>query len=294
LKPVIFVHGGAGNDYHHLIDLFRKEVESAARAGWASLLKGGSALDAVETAIRCMEDAPVFDAGHGSYLNSDDEIEMDAMVMDGLRLQYGAVAGIQRVANPVSVARMVIEHTSHSLFIGAGAEKFARKMGVPVCPMEELITNSNTHMLRPQDRLFDPTNHPGDTVGAIALDREGNLAVAVSTGGTAGKLAGRVGDSPIIGCGGYADNACGAAVATGHGEALMKIVISKTACDMVANGLSPQLAAEAVIQLLKTKTGDSQGGVIVISPSGETGCAFNTQHMARALIRGDDEVQVED
>ncbi|MBI4928677.1 MAG: isoaspartyl peptidase/L-asparaginase, partial [Anaerolineae bacterium] len=136
------------------------------------------------------------------------------------------------------------------------------------------------------DRIFDPRKRPGDTVGAVAIDQAGNLAVAVSTGGTAGKMPGRVGDSPLIGCGGYADNGMGAAAATGHGEALMKILISKSVCDFTAQGMPAQQAAEAAMKLLDDKCQGSQGGVIVISPRGDCGCAFNTQHMARALIRG--------
>lgn len=294
MEPVIFVHGGAGNDYHHLLKIFRSEVEKAAFAGWERLQQGASAVDAVEAAVRAMEDGPAFDAGHGSFLNRDGEIEMDAMIMDGQDLRYGAVAGIQRVANPVNVARMVIEHTPHSLLIGNGAENFARSMGVPVCPMEELRAQSNSHLLSPEDRIFNPFQHPGDTVGALALDSRGHLAVAVSTGGTAGKMPGRVGDSPIIGCGGYADDQVGAATASGHGEALMKIVICKTTCDRLADGLSAQQAAESALKLLETRTRGSLGGLIVMSPGGETGCAFNTQHMVRALIRGDNQCQVED
>ena len=139
MEPVILVHGGAGNDFDDRLPEFRAGVERAARAGWDVLRQGGSALDACEAAVRVLEDDPNFDAGHGSFLNSNNEVEMDAMVMDGARLGYGAVAGIQRVANPVSVARLVMERTQHSIFVGAGAEQFARAQGVPVCPMDELV-----------------------------------------------------------------------------------------------------------------------------------------------------------
>ncbi len=283
MEPVILVHGGAGNDFDERVPQFRAGVERAAQAGWAVLRAGGKALDAAEAAVRVLEDDPTYDAGHGSFLNANNEVEMDAMVMEGARLGYGAVAGIQRVANPVSVARMVMERTSHSLVVGAGAEQLARSFGVPVCPMEELVAGSSTHLLRPEDRVFR-ADKAGDTVGAIALDADGLLAVAVSTGGTAGKLPGRVGDSPLIGCGAYADNSLGAAAATGHGEALMKILFSKTACDLLGSGLAAQQAAEQVLELLSRRTGPREAGVILLSPSGEVGSAFSTHHMAHACI----------
>ena len=294
MEPVILVHGGAGNDFDDRLPEFRAGVERAARAGWNVLRQGGSALDACEAAVRVLENDPHFDAGHGSFLNANHEVEMDAMVMDGTRLGYGAVAGIQRVANPVSVARLVMERTQHSIFVGAGAEQFARAQGVPVCPMEELVAGSSTHLLRPEDRGFH-AGQTGDTVGAIALDAGGQLAVAVSTGGTPGKMPGRVGDSPLIGCGGYADNSLGAAAATGSGEALMKILFSKTACDLMASGLSPQQSAEEVLRLLERRAGPtSQGGIILMNPAGEIGSAFNTHHMVHACIGGTGELWIKD
>jgi len=293
VKPVILVHGGAGNDFDDRLDAFREGVTRAGQAGWQVLANGGSAIDAVEAAVRVMEDDPNFDAGHGSFLNANDEVEMDAMVMEGTRLGYGAVAGIQRVSNPVSVARMVMEHTPHSLVVGAGAEQFARQMGVPICPMEELVAGSSSLLLRPEDRVFR-AGKTGDTVGAIALDRSGALAVAVSTGGTGGKMPGRVGDSPIIGCGGYADDEIGGAAATGHGEALMKVVFSKTACDLLGGGMRPQRAAEEALHLLERKTGKSQAGIVLIDRNGETGSAFNTHHMVHVCIHNDGEMWIKD
>ncbi len=284
MEPVIIVHGGAGNDFDDRVTAFRVGVERAAEAGWAVLERGGSALDAAEAAVRVLEDDPVYDAGHGSYLNANGDVEMDAMIMEGARLGYGAVAGIQRVANPVSVARLVMERTPHSLFVWAGAEQFARSMDVPVCAMEELVAGSSTHQLRPEDRAFR-ADRTGDTVGAVVRDAHGLLAVAVSTGGTAGKMPGRVGDSPIVGGGGYADNETGAAAATGHGEPLMRMVFSKTACDLMGQGLSPQQAADEVLRRLEKRLGPVQAGIILVNPAGEVGAAYNTHHMAHACIR---------
>jgi beta-aspartyl-peptidase (threonine type) len=282
MQPVILVHSGAGNDFDDRLEEFRRGVERAARAGWAVLQQGGSAVDAAEAAVRVLEDDPNFDAGRGSFLNANNEVEMDAMLMEGARLGYGAVASIQRVANPIRVARMLMERTGVSLVVGAGAEQFARSMGVPVCPMEELVAGSSTHLLRPEDRIYTP-GKTGDTVGAIALDAQGNLAVAASTGGTSGKMPGRVGDTPVIGCGAYADNGLGAAAATGHGEALMKVVFCKTACDYLAGGQSPQQAAESALRLLEQRTG-SDGWIILMNPQGEVGSAYNTHHMVHACI----------
>ena len=293
MKPVIIVHGGAGNDFDDRLSEFRAGVERAAKAGWELLAQNGSSMDAVEAAVRVLEDDPNFDAGHGSFLNANNEVEMDAMVMEGSGLGYGAVAGIQRVSNPVSVARMVMERTQHSIFVGSGAEQFARSMGVEVCPMEELVSGSSTNLLSPENRIFHP-GKPGDTVGAIALDANGNLSVAVSTGGTAGKMAGRVGDSPIIGCGAYADNHSGAAAATGNGEALMKILISKTACDLMNSGFSPQDAAEETLRVLEQRVGAAQAGIILMNPAGEVGSAFNTHHMVHACIRQNQDLWMSD
>lgn len=293
MQPAIIVHGGAGNDFDDRLAEFREGVETAARAGWRTLQQGGSALDAVETAVRVLEDDPTFDAGHGSFLNRNNEVEMDALIMDGVTLNNGAVAGIQRVANPVSVARLVMERSPHSLFVGTGAEEFARSVGVPVCPMEDLVSGSSSHLLRPEDRVFKP-DATGDTVGAIALDADGRLAVATSTGGTAGKLPGRVGDTPLIGSGGYADNQLGAAAATGHGEALMKILFSKTACDLIGSGLPPQQAAESALQILQRRTGKTQGGIILMNPRGEIGAAYNTHHMVFAWFGSEGQFHIQD
>lgn len=286
MQPAIIVHGGAGNDFSDRIPEFKDGVERAARKGFQVLREGGSALDAVESAVRVLEDDPTFDAGHGSFLNQNMEVEMDAMIMDGVTLSFGAVAGIQRVDNPVSVARLVMEKSPHCFFAGNGAERFARSMGVPMCTMEELVTGSSTFLLKPEDRVFKP-HATGDTVGAIAMDQEGHLAVATSTGGTAGKIPGRVGDTPVIGSGGFADNTLGAAAGTGHGEALMKVVFSKTACDLMGNGLSPTCAARTVLEILEKRTGKTQGGIILMNPQGDVGAAFNTEHMVHACFTKD-------
>jgi beta-aspartyl-peptidase (threonine type) len=290
--PCILVHGGAGNDFDDRLDAFRAGVRRAAEAGFAVLGRGGSALDAAEAAVLVLEDDPQFDAGYGSFLNADNEAEMDAMIMDGTRLGYGAVAGIKQVRNPIRAARLVMEKTKHSLFVGPGAEAFARSMGLPFRSAQEMAAGSSTHLLRPEHRVFR-SGAAGDTVGAIALDGEGRLAVAVSTGGTAGKMPGRVGDSPLIGCGGYADDTLGAAASTGNGEALMKILVTKTACDLMGSGLSPQAAAERTIRELERRVGPTEAGLVLMNAAGDFGAAFNTNHMVHCFksMDGRDELR---
>ncbi len=280
----LIVHSGAGDDISAAqVEPFRRGVIEAAQVGWAVLQRQGSALDAVEAAVRAMEDNPTFDAGRGSFPNQAGEIEMDAIIMDGATLNNGAVAAIQRVANPVSVARLVMERTPHTLLVGAGAEAFARSVGIPVTPVEALRVESTDWLLTPPGLPLQ------DTVGALALDAQGHLAAATSTGGMRQKLPGRVGDSPIIGSGAYADNALGAASATGRGEDLMKIVISKSACDLMAGGLAPQPAAEAIIRYLAQRV-NGRGGIILMNPRGEVGCAYNTLRMGRAWVKPDGEI----
>jgi L-asparaginase / beta-aspartyl-peptidase len=280
-KIAIVVHGGAGA---WVLDSERLRLglaacREAALAGHAVLLAGGRALDAVETAVHLLEDCPALDAGRGSYLNANGEVEMDALIMDGRSLSLGAVAAIQRVRHPISLARRVMEETKHAFLVGAGADAFADQIGFPRCAVEALL--GETAVVFPT-----PTTGPlGDTVGAVALDRMGDLAAATSTGGTREKLPGRVGDSPLVGSGGYADNRTAGVSATGHGESLMKILISKQVCDYVATGLSAQTACEAAIRLLEERVG-GEGGLIALDAQGRVGVAFNTVAMPFAYVPG--------
>jgi L-asparaginase / beta-aspartyl-peptidase len=285
----LIVHSGAGDDIHDgLVEPFRRGVIAAVQAGWEVLKQHGSALDAVEAAVRVMEDDPTFDAGRGSFPNQAGEIEMDAIIMDGATLNNGAVAAIQRVAHPISVARLVMERTAHILLVGAGAEAFARSVGVPVTPVEELLVVRDDPPMPPvrPSAVFLPLQ---DTVGALALDVNGHLAAATSTGGVRDKMPGRVGDSPIIGSGAYADDTLGAASATGYGEEIMKIILSKSACDLMAGGLAPQLAADAIMRRLVERV-KGRGGVILMNPQGEVGHAYNTLRMGRAWVNPDGEI----
>ncbi len=269
----IIVHGGAGRVPPEEREVRVEGCRRAALVGWARLQGGGSALDAVEAAVRVLEDDPHYDAGRGSYPNLVGEVEMDAIIMDGATLDFGAVAAVRHVRHPVTLARLVMKHTPHNLLVAAGAEALAREHGIPFVSTEELVPNENCTEL----------SAGGDTVGAVALDAAGNLAAATSTGGICRKLPGRVGDSPLVGCGAYADNTMGAASATGHGEMLMRIVISKAACDLLAVGFHPQGAAERVIRLLAERV-QGRGGIILLNCQGEMGAAHNTPHLPYAYV----------
>ncbi len=281
-RPVIVVHGGAWYIPPRLHEAYQAGCRRAARVGWAYLMNGGSALDAVEAAVSSLENETTFDAGRGSYFNAADEVEMDAIIMDGRTLTFGAVAAIQHVLNPVRVARLVLERTPHHFMVGQGATAFAREMGLLADPG---VAVGKREL---EEEEWTP---PGDTVGAVALDLNGNLAVATSTGGTPNKHPGRVGDSPLVGCGAYADNLAGAASATGSGEHLMRVVISKAACDRMAAGMTAQQAVEEAIRLLQNRV-NGYGGLIAIDREGRVGLAHNTPNLTYAYRLPDQELVV--
>jgi beta-aspartyl-peptidase (threonine type) len=206
----------------------------------------------------------------------------------------GAVAAVQRVRYPITLARRVMTESEHTFLVGQGAEAFADKIGFPRCALGELLVGEELEKyqeLREEEdyetsTIFTEPGAMGDTVGAVALDMAGNLAAATSTGGTRNKLPGRVGDAPLVGGGTYADNLTAAVSATGHGEALMKVVISKQVCDLVGHGLSARSACEAAIEILETRV-DGKGGLIAIDRNGRAGWAFNTDAMPYAVALGD-------
>lgn len=301
MAVTIVVHGGAGawDLQSPRLQEGREACREAAVSGQTLLLHGGSALDAVETAVRILEDCPVLDAGRGSYLNAKGEIEMDALIMDGRTLDLGAVAAVAGVRHPISLARRVMVDSEHAFLVGAGANAFADSINFPRCGVEDLLVGDELERYRALKartdyetvEIFTEPGSMGDTVGAVALDQEGNLAVATSTGGTRKKLPGRVGDSPLVGSGGYADNESAAVSATGYGEALMKLVISKLACDFTVTGMDAQAACAAAIAQLAQRV-DGKGGLIGIDRLGQIGVAFNTDAMPHAYVSGNDAVTV--
>jgi len=271
-----------------MVDAHLRGVTNAIAAGWRVLEKSGSALDAVEEAVVVMEDDETFDAGRGSFLNRDGRVQLDALIMDGATLRAGGVGCVEHLRNPVRASRKILSESPHVYFVGEGAEKFAAAHGIPLCKNEDLIIPREVERLREYQakadehgkELFAPEiSH--DTVGAVALDREGNIAAATSTGGTLNKAPGRLGDSSLIGCGCYADNQSAAVSTTGWGEPIMKLVLAKWTADRVSAGNLPEWSAPEAMNYLKQRV-DGHGGIIVLDREGHIGIAHNTPRMAWA------------
>ncbi len=295
MRSRLIVHGGAWDIPDKQEDDCLNAVGRAVREVSPLLQRGLSALDAVEMAVRLLEEDPALNAGRGAVLNADGQVELDAMIMDGRNLRIGAVGAVPRVLHPVTLSRAVMERTEHCFLVGQGALEFARAIGMVEVPMEDLVTERELAYYRENvygRRRFNVrpvfTGSPADTVGAVALDESGNVAAATSTGGTPGKLPGRVGDSPIIGAGSYADNALGGISATGHGEAIMRVLLSKMACDLMAV-LGAQLAVEKAIAELGSKV-QGTGGLIGVDRSGRYGWSHSTAKMALARAEPDGQV----
>ncbi|XP_044278051.1 isoaspartyl peptidase/L-asparaginase isoform X2 [Varanus komodoensis] len=289
MNLAIVVHGGAGKILKEREEGSRSGVKRAALKGYSILKQGGSALDAVEEAVRIMENDPHFNAGHGSVLNETGEVEMDAIIMDGKNLASGAVSAVKCIANPIKLARLVMEKTDHMLLTDQGAFAFARAMGVPEVPGESLITERSRERWR---KNLETSSSPPElqkdlgTVGAVAIDSAGNVACATSTGGLTNKRVGRVGDTACIGSGGYADNNVGATSTTGHGESIMKVVLARLSLYYMEQGKPPEEAADAALNIMKTRVG-GLGGVIVISNSGDWAARFSTENMSWAAVKDD-------
>jgi beta-aspartyl-peptidase (threonine type) len=291
MRPSLIVHGGAWDIPDDAVDACKAGCLRALHAGWDVLTRGGNALDAIEASVMVLEDDPVFDAGYGSHLNLDGQVECDAIVTDAASLRAGSVAGLHRIKNPIRLARAVLEKCSHMMLIGEGAERFATQNGLTLCDPAELISPAEhqawLQCSKDSHAAEHHRGHEQGTVGAVALDQHGNLFAATSTGGTCCKLPGRVGDSPLIGCGCYADAETGAVSSTGYGEAIMKIVMAKTAADFLRPaGSTPTRAAQAAIQLLG-KRGKGTGGLIMLDKKGTPGFAFSTPRMAYGYVAPD-------
>jgi beta-aspartyl-peptidase (threonine type) len=277
--PALIVHGGAGADpAAEGREELREGVRAAVLAGWRVLAEGGRALDAVERAVNVLEDHPRFNAGRGSVLTASGTVEMDASIMEGDRLECGAVAAVSRVANPVSLARRVLEDGRHVLLVGEGAHEFARSVCVHECDPASLVTERQRRRL--EERMA-PMG--GGTVGAVALDLQGTVAAATSTGGLVGKRPGRVGDSAVIGAGTYADSSLGGVSCTGDGEAIIRVVLGRRALDYVKEADDPSYAAKVAIDLL-LEEGRGGGGLILVDWRGRTGYAHSTPLMPVAWM----------
>jgi L-asparaginase / beta-aspartyl-peptidase len=306
------IHGGAGTILKSEMSpemeaAYQAKLQEAVLAGYNILKEGGSSLDAVEAAIRLLEDSPLFNAGKGSVLTSAGTVEMDASIMDGKTLKAGAVTDIKRIKNPISLARLVMEQTTHVLLAGDGAEAFAREKGLDFMPPDYFITDRRIKELereketerkkqqqnatpKPNVReteLAAPFEGKYGTVGAVALDKQGNLAAGTSTGGKTNKRVGRVGDSPIIGAGNYADNRTCAVSGTGDGEYFMRLLVAyDVSALMEYKGMSVETAARMVV-MEKLKNLGGGGGLIAIDRQGRITMPFNTPGMYRAYVAAD-------
>ncbi len=290
MKPSLIVHGGAWNIPDSALEDCREGCRHGLAAGWNVLSRGGSALDAVEAAIIVLEDDPTFDAGIGSHLNLDGRVELDAIVMNGATLKAGAVAAVQRIRNPIRLARAVMESSEHMMMVAAGAEQFAQEQGLPLCDPEELVLDRERvawgRCREDRHAAEFHVDHAMGTVGAVAIDSQGILVAGTSTGGTCCKHAGRVGDSPLIGCGCYADSEAGGVSCTGLGEAIMRIVMAKTTVELLRTGQTPDATAKAAASILH-KRGRGTGGLILLDKNGTPGFAFNTPRMAFGYVAPD-------
>jgi beta-aspartyl-peptidase (threonine type) len=303
LTPSLIVHGGAWSIPDESVEDCRIGIRRALEAGWKILSAGGSALDTVEAAIMVLEDDPTFDAGIGSHLNRDGRVQLDAIVMDGATLKAGAVAAVERVRNPIRLARRVLEKSEHMMLVGAGAETFAAENGIALCAPEELVLEREKmawrRCLEDSHATEHHLGHESGTVGAVALDSQGRLFAATSTGGTCCKFPGRVGDSPLIGCGCYADAEAGGVSSTGHGEGIMKIVMAKMAVDLLHDPRAflphrkdsaavtiGQAVADACVRKLAHRV-HTTGGLILLDRDGLPAAAFNTPRMAYGFVLPD-------
>jgi L-asparaginase / beta-aspartyl-peptidase len=297
MKPALIVHGGAWDIPDEAVAACESGCKRALEAGWAVLAAGGAALDAIEAAIVVLEDDPVFDAGYGSHLNLDGHVECDAIVMDGGTLRAGAAAALRHVRNPIRAARVILEKCPHMMLVAEGAERFAKANGVELCSAEELVSEAEreawTKCSKDAHAAQHHRGHEQGTVGAVAMDQQGRLFAATSTGGTCCKLPGRVGDSPLIGCGCYAEVEAGGVSCTGYGEAIMKVLMAKSALDFLprdqealrADGAAMGAARRAV-ELLASRT-KATGGLILLDRHGRPGFAFNTPRMAYGYVAPD-------
>ncbi|XP_069691699.1 isoaspartyl peptidase/L-asparaginase-like isoform X7 [Periplaneta americana] len=289
VQPVMLVHGGAGDIPDNRVQQKIDGVCRAAKKGYAVLTSGGSVIDAVQAAVQVMEDDEAFNAGYGSVLNEDGEVEMDAIVMEGRDLKTGAVGAIKNVAHPVDVARLVMEKTPHVLLVGEGAKKFANDQGIPDVPVGYLVTKfAKQSLAQIKSGNGTPTSELGGvgTVGAVAVDTDGHLAVATSTGGTSGKMVGRVGDTPLPGCGGFADDDVGAVSTTGHGESIMRFCLAHTILELMKQGKFANEATKDACEAMTERVGDT-AGAITLSNKGEVGISFTSRRMAWAYVTGE-------
>lgn len=299
MKFALVMHGGAGTIERSQMTPDKEKayiagMESALKAGSDILQRGGASLDAVETALRLLEDNPLFNAGKGAVFSHEGTNELDSSIMDGKTLDAGAVSGLKHIRNPISLARLVMEKSPHVMLYGEGAEAFAKNMGVPFVDQKYFHTDERWRALQKLKTepapISDKDRH--GTVGAVALDQAGNMAAGTSTGGLTNKRFGRIGDSPIIGAGTYANNRTCAVSCTGDGEYFIRSGVARdVAALMEYKGLSVQEAAQAALDKVGKLGGT--GGLIALDGKGNFAMPFNTSGMYRGWVGADGKVNVE-
>jgi L-asparaginase / beta-aspartyl-peptidase len=283
----ILVHGGAGGWNGFDEDAVLAVTRAAAQAGWEVLQGSGSALDAVEAATIVLEDHPLFDAGFGSFVNEQGEVEMDALIADGTTTRFGAVAAVRRVKNAIQLARLVMTETKNCFFVSDGADQLAARLGMPLVANVSLITDKELAQFRERaGKVVERARLGTGTVGAVAIDSQGRLASATSTGGIPDKIKGRVGDSPMFGAGGYA-NPHAAASATGQGENMMRFFLCKEAADRVRAGLPAPEAVMAAMNYLVENIPVPDAGIILVDAWGNLAATHTTNAMPIAWVDGD-------
>ncbi|MCS7003746.1 MAG: isoaspartyl peptidase/L-asparaginase [Cytophagales bacterium] len=305
-KIAFAIHGGAGTILRQNISEqqekeIKEDLYKALKAGYEILEKGGTALDAIEIAIRILEDSPLFNAGKGSVIAANGKIEMDASIMDGKTLRAGSVAGVRTIKNPITAARAVMEKSKHVMLTGKGAEEFAEMHGIEITDPSYFFINKRIEQLKEAkesewrgDNNILYNDHKYGTVGAVALDKYGNLAAGTSTGGMTNKKFGRVGDSPIIGAGTYADNRSCAVSCTGHGEYFIRYTVARTVAALVEYKRWSLKKALHYVLFEELLPNGGRGGIIAVDKNGNISTQFNTEGMYRAWIdhKGNYEIKI--
>ncbi|XP_073977868.1 isoaspartyl peptidase/L-asparaginase-like isoform X1 [Rhodnius prolixus] len=294
VTPVLVVHGGAGDIPDSRVQPKLDGVRKAARVGYKVLRESGNVLDAIEAAIHVMEDDDAFNAGKGSVLNLAGGIEMEALVTEGAHFNAGSVTLVKNISHPISLARMVMEKTPHTFLGGDGVEEFIQKMGIPRVPESSLITDAAKKAL---DEFKKRGGQPSETeigikgdvgtVGCVAVDNKGHVASGTSTGGITGKYKGRIGDTPLPGCGGYSDDLIGAVSTTGHGESILKYNLAHRVLSVMEQGTTAKYATNKACQDMTSRVGKT-AGAITVSNKGEVGIGFTSKRMSWAYQIGDE------
>jgi L-asparaginase / beta-aspartyl-peptidase len=290
IVPVVVVHGGAGEVARAKRAKHVQGAKRAAEQALALLVKGASALDAAVRAVEILENDPVYNAGTGACLTDEGTIELDASVMEGRNLDFGAIACLPPFKNPVHIARSVLEDGKHTFYAAEGARRFALAHGYEPAEPKSMITSAARKRLQRVLAGRAAAGWAGGTVGAVACSTRGEVAAATSTGGMVGKKTGRIGDTPLPGAGTWADDRTGACSSTGIGERIMRYALARHVCELMGAGVPTQVAADAAIAGFADRV-DGRGGIIVVSPRGEAAFARNTSAMSYAIARAGSRTQ---